>query len=201
MQVNDVELTISALSPAQYPDTQLGEIAFVGRSNVGKSSLINTLLQRNKMARTSSTPGKTQTLNFYLVNQALYFVDVPGFGYAKVSKKARAQFAAMIEEYLQTRQQLGGVVQLVDARHEPTELDISMYDYLRYYEVPVLVAGTKIDKVKKSQWNKSESSHRKGLGMQPGDEWVPFSALNKIGQDTVWQWIAEHATGENHRGL
>lgn len=191
MQVNDVEIIISAVRAEQYPDTDLPEIAFVGRSNVGKSSLINTLLKRNKVARTSSVPGKTQTINFYRLNQDMHFVDVPGFGYAKVSKADRAKFATMIEQYLQTRKQLAGVVQLVDSRHEPTELDQSMYEYLKYYEVPVLVVGTKIDKVKKNQWNKSESQMRKGLHLNAATPWLPFSSQTKIGYDEVWAWIEQ----------
>ncbi len=193
MQVNDVEIIISAVRAEQYPDTNLPEIAFVGRSNVGKSSLINTLLQRNKVARTSAVPGKTQTINFYRVNQDLHFVDVPGYGYAKVSKSDRAKFATMIEQYLQTRQQLAGVVQLVDARHEPTELDQSMFEYLKYYDVPMLVVGTKIDKVKKSQWNKSESQMRKGLHLNAATPWIPFSSQTKVGYEEVWSWIEQQS--------
>ncbi|MCI1283074.1 ribosome biogenesis GTP-binding protein YihA/YsxC [Lacticaseibacillus songhuajiangensis] len=189
MKVTDVSLSISAVREAQYPDTEFPEIAFVGRSNVGKSSLINNLLQRKKMARTSSVPGKTQTLNFYLVNQGLYFVDVPGFGYARVSKKARAEFSAMIEKYLETRQQLRGVIQLVDARHEPSELDISMYQYLQYYKIPTLVVATKIDKVKKNQWNKAESIHKKSMELDQATQWVPFSAIDTTGTQEIWDWI------------
>lgn len=191
MQVNDVEIIISAVRAEQYPETGLPEIAFVGRSNVGKSSLINTLLKRNKVARTSSVPGKTQTINFYRLNQDLHFVDVPGFGYAKVSKADRAKFATMIEQYLQTRKQLAGVVQLVDGRREPTELDESMYQYLKYYEVPTLVVSTKIDKVKKNQWNKAESQARKGLHLNAATPWVPFSSQTKVGYDEVWAWIEQ----------
>lgn len=189
MKVTDVSLTISAVREAQYPDTDFPEIAFVGRSNVGKSSLINNLMQRKKVARTSSVPGKTQTLNFYLLNQSLYFVDVPGFGYAKVSKKAREEFGVMIEQYLETRQQLRGVVQLVDSRHEPSELDISMYQWLQYYKIPTLVVATKIDKVKRNQWNKSESVHRKQLELNPTTPWLPFSAQDNTGSAELWDWI------------
>lgn len=191
MKVTDVSLSISAVRAEQYPDTDYPEIAFVGRSNVGKSSLINTLLQRKKMARTSGVPGKTQTLNFYLLNNSLYFVDVPGFGYARVSKSSRAQFSTMIEQYLQTRPQLRGVVQLVDSRREPSELDVSMYHYLQYYKIPVLIAATKIDKVKRNQWNKSESSHKKAFELDAATQWQPFSAVNKTGSAEVWDWIAQ----------
>ena len=133
MDVHDVKLTISAVAAAQYPEDGHPEIAFLGRSNVGKSSLINKLIQRKAMARTSGVPGKTQTLNFYDLDSRLFFVDVPGYGYAKVSKTARAKFAAMIETYLTTRQPLRGIVLLVDSRHEPTADDISLYQYLNLY--------------------------------------------------------------------
>ena len=192
MKVNDVSLTISAVRESQYPETDLPEIAFVGRSNVGKSSLINNLMQRKKMARTSAVPGKTQTLNFYLLNQSLYFVDVPGFGYAKVSKADREKFAAMIERYLETRQQLRGVIQLVDSRREPSELDVSMYQYLQYYKIPTLVVATKIDKVKKNQWNKSEAIQRKTMHLNEAADWQPFSAQDNTGSTEVWDWIAQH---------
>ena len=151
MDVHDVKLTISAVAAAQYPEDGHPEIAFLGRSNVGKSSLINKLIQRKAMARTSGVPGKTQTLNFYDLDSRLFFVDVPGYGYAKVSKTARAKFAAMIETYLTTRQPLRGVVLLVDSRHEPTADDISMYQYLKYYQLRTLVVATKIDKTPKSK--------------------------------------------------
>ncbi|WDF81621.1 ribosome biogenesis GTP-binding protein YihA/YsxC [Lacticaseibacillus pabuli] len=192
MKVNDVSLTISAVREAQYPETDFPEIAFVGRSNVGKSSLINNIMQRKKIARTSSVPGKTQTLNFYLLNQSLYFVDVPGFGYAKVSKSDREKFSAMIESYLETRQQLRGVIQLVDSRHEPSDLDVSMYQYLHYYDIPTLVVATKIDKVKKNQWNKVESIQRKAMHLNEAADWLPFSAQDSTGSAEVWDWIENH---------
>ena len=127
MQIKNLKMDMSAVSAQQYPTDNLAEIALLGRSNVGKSSLINTLVQRKRFARTSSTPGKTQTLNFYQVNEAFYLVDVPGYGYARVSKQQRAQFGQMIEEYLTTRSVLQGVIILVDGRHEPTADDVSMY--------------------------------------------------------------------------
>ena len=147
MQVHNVELTISAVRADQYPSGDQPEIAFVGRSNVGKSSLTNVLINRRNYAHTSSQPGKTQTLNFYHVEDQLYFVDVPGYGFAKVSKKERERFGRMIEAYLTKRQQLRGVVLLVDARHQPTDDDVTMYNYLKYYQLPTLVVGTKSDKL------------------------------------------------------
>ncbi|GAB6092207.1 ribosome biogenesis GTP-binding protein YihA/YsxC [Furfurilactobacillus curtus] len=193
MEVHEVNLTISAVAPKQYPDGGLPEIALAGRSNVGKSSLINTLINRKAYARTSSQPGKTQTLNFYNVEQQVYFVDVPGYGFAKVSKKAREAFGQMIETYLSTRKPLRGVILLVDARHDPSEDDISMYDWLTYYDIPLLVVATKSDKIAKGKWNQSESRIRKGLGMQASAPFIQFSAETKQGKAVVWQWIEQQA--------
>ncbi|HIW88433.1 MAG TPA: ribosome biogenesis GTP-binding protein YihA/YsxC [Candidatus Ligilactobacillus excrementipullorum] len=189
MQVHNVDLTISAVSPSQYPSQGYPEIAFVGRSNVGKSSLINGLINRKSYARTSSQPGKTQTLNFYDIESQLFFVDVPGYGYAKVSQKERDKWGRMIETYLSSRDQLRGVVSLVDARHAPTKLDVQMIELLHFYHLPVLVVGTKIDKVKKSKRNQSFSVIKKTLQLQADDELVLFSALDKTGKDQVWNWI------------
>ena len=147
MEVHNVELVMSAVAPSQYPTTGFPEIGLAGRSNVGKSSLINVLINRNSYARTSSQPGKTQTLNFYKVEDQLYFVDVPGYGYAKVSKKEREKWGQMIETYLTSRETLRGVVILVDARHAPTKDDVAMYEWMRYYEMPLLVVATKSDKI------------------------------------------------------
>ncbi len=157
MDVHNVEMVMSAVSASQYPTDGKPEIALVGRSNVGKSSLTNTLIQRKNFARTSSQPGKTQTLNFYDVEDKLYFVDVPGYGYAKVSKAQREAFGVMIEEYITSRKQLRGVISLVDARHEPSEDDISMYEWLHYYNIPILVVATKSDKISRGKFNKAES--------------------------------------------
>ena len=194
MNVNDVSLTISAVSAAQYPDDDMPEVAFVGRSNVGKSSLINRLINRKKMARTSSVPGKTQTLNFYNIESKFYFVDVPGYGYAKVSKADRAKFATMIEEYLTTRKPLRGVVLLVDSRHDPSEDDISMYQYLKYYKLDVLVVGTKVDKVSKTRRQSVERKLKNGLDFNPADTLQLFSAETGAGKDEVWAWLDAHTT-------
>lgn len=191
MQVHDVDLTISAVAPEQYPATAYPEIALVGRSNVGKSSLTNVLINRKNYAHTSSQPGKTQTLNFYEVEHQLYFVDVPGYGYAKVSKRQREQFGKMIENYLTTREQLRGAVQLVDGRHEPTNDDQLMYQWLAYYHVPTLVVATKVDKVKPSAHNRIAKTVRSGLGAKKDQPVVLFSALSQLGKDVVWQWIEE----------
>ena len=189
MDVHNVNLTISAVAADQYPKTDYPEVALVGRSNVGKSSLTNVLINRRNFAHTSSQPGKTQTLNFYDVEDRLYFVDVPGYGYAKVSKKERERFGQMIEQYLTQREQLLGVIQLVDARHVPTADDVSMYEWLDFYHIPTLVVGTKCDKVKSNVWNRQESQIRKRLGMAPDAPLILFSATTKHGKDQVWQWI------------
>ena len=180
MQVHNVNLTISAVRPEQYPDAKLPEVALAGRSNVGKSSLINTLINRRNYARTSSQPGKTQTLNFYNIEDLLYFVDVPGYGYAKVSQKEREEWARMIETYFSTRQELKGAISL---------LDCQMIEFLHYYNIPVLVVGTKIDKIPKSKRNKSESQIRRKLQLTKNDRLILFSAVDKIGKDEVWNWI------------
>lgn len=197
MEVHNVELTISAVRPEQYPDKNFPEIALAGRSNVGKSSLINTLINRKNYARTSSQPGKTQTLNFYNVEEQLYFVDVPGYGYAKVSQKEREKWARMIETYFSTRQELRGTINLVDARHEPSELDVQMIEFLHYYNIPVLVVGTKVDKIPKSKRNKVESQIKKKMHLNKNDHLVLFSAVDKTGKQEVWDWIEKMTIKEN----
>ncbi|GEA95491.1 GTPase involved in ribosome 50S subunit assembly [Weissella viridescens] len=193
MEVHNVALTISAVRPEQYPKDGLPEIAFVGRSNVGKSSLTNTLINRKAFARTSSQPGKTQTLNFYRVEDEVYFVDVPGYGYAKVSRKEREKWGVMIETYLSQRQELKGVISLVDARHEPSEEDINMYNWLLYYEIPVLVVATKADKIARGKWNKAESVIKKALDFDPTvSDFQMFSSETKYGKEQVWDWIEAH---------
>ncbi|WP_283620528.1 ribosome biogenesis GTP-binding protein YihA/YsxC [Limosilactobacillus avium] len=198
MEVHNVDLTISAVRPNQYPQTNYPEIALVGRSNVGKSSLTNVLINRRNFAHTSSQPGKTQTLNFYNVEDQLYFVDVPGYGYAKVSKKERERFGQMIEEYLTQREQLRGTILLVDGRHAPTDDDVSMYQWLQYYNIPTLVVATKIDKVKGNAWNRQESLVNKTLGLDKQTPLILFSAVKKHGQTAVWEWI-EKQTGVDEK--
>ena len=194
MEVHSVDLTISAVSSEQYPSGSQPESALVGRSNVGKSSLTNTLINRRNFAHTSSQPGKTQTLNFYHIEDLLYFVDVPGYGYAKVSKKQRAKFGQMIEKYLTQRPQLAGVVLLVDGRHTPTDDDLQMYQWLSYYNLPVLIVATKMDKVKGSQYTKTIQQIKQKFGIVGDVPLVLFSASTKRGKDQVWQWI-EQQTG------
>lgn len=191
MDVHNVELVISAVAPEQYPATNYPEIALVGRSNVGKSSLTNVLINRRNYAHTSSQPGKTQTLNFYEVEQQMYFVDVPGYGYAKVSKKERERFGQMIEEYLTTRKQLRGVIELVDGRHKPSSDDVSMYQWLQYYHIPTLVVATKIDKVKPNARNRAIKDVKNVLELSSPAELQLFSAVSKQGKDEIWQWIEQ----------
>lgn len=192
MKVHNAEIVISAVQPEQYPNSKLPEIALAGRSNVGKSSFINTLINRKGLARTSGKPGKTQTLNFYLIEEALHFVDVPGYGYAKVSKTERAKWGKMIETYITEREQLQAVVSLVDMRHDPTADDIQMYEFLKYYNIPVIVVATKCDKIKKNQWNKHESAIKKKLNFDPSDDFIIFSSETKEGKEKAWEAIEKY---------
>ncbi|MCF6514900.1 YihA family ribosome biogenesis GTP-binding protein [Lactobacillus sp. S2-2] len=189
MQVKNVELVMSAVDPKQYPTTGYPEIGLIGRSNVGKSSLTNVLINRKDYAYTSGQPGKTQTLNFYNVDDLLYFVDVPGYGYAKVSKSEREKWAEMIETYLTKRDKLKGVVSLIDGRHKPSEYDLQMRDWLDYYEIPVLYVATKVDKVSKSQRKNQENMLRTELQLEQDETLIMFSAKTKYGKDEVWKWI------------
>lgn len=188
MIIKDSSYAISAVREDQYPTDNLPEVALSGRSNVGKSSLINTLLNRKNLARTSAQPGKTQTLNFYLVNHAFYLVDVPGYGYAKVSQKKREQFGIMIQDYLETRANLQGLIILVDGRHEPTKNDVAMYNYALYLNIPILVVCTKIDKVKKSQQNQVLAILKQKLDLNHDNvDVVTFSSVQKLHVQEVWQ--------------
>ncbi|OCT14908.1 YihA family ribosome biogenesis GTP-binding protein [Paenibacillus pectinilyticus] len=186
MKVNQAEFVISAVGPSQYPEDALPEIALAGRSNVGKSSLINCLISRKNLARTSSQPGKTQTLNYYKINQDLYFVDLPGYGYAKVSKTKREQWGKFIENYLLNREPLRLVMQLVDLRHPPSKDDQAMYEWLRHMDVPVLVVATKADKIPKSRWAKHMKIVRETLNMDKGVQPLMFSSELGLGKDELW---------------
>ncbi len=192
MIIRSSEYAVSAVKEEQYPKDKLPEIALAGRSNVGKSSLINTLLKRKNLARTSSQPGKTQTLNFYLVNDDFYLVDVPGYGYAKVSQKRRQEFGEMIQDYLETRPNLKGLIILIDSRHEPTKDDISMYEYAQYLNIPILVVCTKMDKIKKSQANKVMAVLRKKLDLNYDHVTVlTFSSVTKFHVTELGNWIED----------
>ena len=193
MIIKNSDYAVSAVREDQYPKDNLPEIALAGRSNVGKSSLINTLLNIKNLARTSSQPGKTQTLNFYIVNEEFYLVDVPGYGYAKVSQKQREAFGEMIQDYLETRPNLKGLIILVDARHEPTKDDIAMYDYAQYLNLPILVVCTKMDKIKKSQINKVLSNLKKHLDLNYENVSVlTFSSVSKLHVKELGDWIEKH---------
>ena len=192
MKVTKSDFIISAVKPEQYPAEGLSEIGLAGRSNVGKSSLINTLINRKNLARTSQRPGKTQTLNFYLINERLYFVDVPGYGFAKVSKKERDAWGKMIETYLTDRDQLKAVIQIVDLRHAPSNDDVVMYDWLKHYEIPVIVVATKSDKIPKGKWQKHLKVVSQTLKIEPTDRLVTFSSHTGQGKEDVWNAIKSY---------
>lgn len=189
MDIKEASLVLSAVSKEHYPESTLPEILLSGRSNVGKSTFINTVLNRKNLAYISSKPGKTQTLNFYLINNAFYFVDVPGYGYAKVSKQARKEFGEMIEEYLQYREQLRLIVLLVDFRHPPSDDDKLMYNYLKAYNLTTLIVATKYDKVKPSMRDKHEKMIRHELGIERDDLFLTFSAITKRNLDQIHELI------------
>lgn len=180
---------VSAVAPNQYPTDGLPEIALVGRSNVGKSSLINKMLNRKALARTSSRPGKTQTLNYFRINDALYFVDFPGYGYAKVSKALKAQWGKMIETYLTKREQLQFVIQLVDIRHPPSKDDIAMYEWCKQIGLPTVVVATKGDKIARGRWQQHSKVIRQALGLRDGDTLLVFSSETGQGREELWAEI------------
>ncbi|GAB6929335.1 ribosome biogenesis GTP-binding protein YihA/YsxC [Paenibacillus sp. JCM 10914] len=192
MKVTKAEFIISAVVPAQYPEDALPEIALAGRSNVGKSSLINRLISRKNLARTSATPGKTQQLNYYKVNDELYLVDFPGYGYAKVSKTQRAAFGEMIEKYLLSRDELKLVLLVIDLRHPPSKDDISMYEWLQYYNRPVCVVATKADKIPKTRRHKHVKIVKDTLNFQPHHSFVMFSSELGLGKDELWAIMQSH---------
>ncbi|MBN9653861.1 YihA family ribosome biogenesis GTP-binding protein [Halobacillus litoralis] len=192
MKVNTADIVISAASKKQYPKAPIPEIALAGRSNVGKSSFINRMIQRKNLARTSSKPGKTQTLNFYIINDKFHFVDVPGYGYAKVSKKERAKWGEMMEEYFAEREQLKATALIIDIRHKPTEDDQLMYNYLKHFEHPVMVIATKLDKIKKGQRQKQLKMIYDVLEMEEEDALIPFSSETGEGKDVAWKTMLSH---------
>ena len=189
---NNIDLIISAVQEAQYPDTGLSEVALSGRSNVGKSSFINSMIGRKNMARTSQQPGKTQTLNFFNIDDQLIFVDVPGYGYAKVSKSQREKFGKMIEEYLTKRESLKLVIQLVDLRHNPTEDDVLMYNYLKHFDIPTLVICTKEDKIAKGKIQKHIKNIKEKLDLDPDDTIISYSSIENTKQQQIWDLIANY---------
>ncbi|WP_193743671.1 ribosome biogenesis GTP-binding protein YihA/YsxC [Streptococcus orisasini] len=191
LNTHNASILLSAANKSHYPQDELPEIALSGRSNVGKSSFINTLLGRKNLARTSSKPGKTQLLNFYNIDDKLRFVDVPGYGYAKVSKAERAKWGKMIEDYLTSRDNLRAVVSLVDFRHDPSADDVQMYEFLKYYDIPVILVATKADKVPRGKWNKHEAAIKKKLNFDKFDQFIIFSSVDRTGLDASWDAILD----------
>lgn len=185
MRITQSELEQVAVRPNQYPPEDLKEIAFAGRSNVGKSSLLNLLTGRRKLARVSGSPGKTRTINFYRVNGSFRIVDLPGYGYAKVSKSVSESWGKMMEQYLQTRPNLLCVVQLVDIRHAPSAQDCMMHDYLKHFGLDGIVVATKADKISRNQLQKQIRMIRETLGLDPQDEVIPVSALKRTGAEAL----------------
>jgi len=194
--INFADIEISAVSEAQYPTLGLPEVALAGRSNVGKSSLINSLVNRKKLARTSGNPGKTRTLNFFNIEQEVMFVDVPGYGYAKVSKREQEKWGTMMEEYFSLREELKLVILIVDLRHKPTIQDRQMYDFLKHYDLPVLVAATKADKIKRSQEKKLMNQVIDTLEMFEEDMLVKYSSQTREGKDEVWKYILDYTRND-----
>ena len=188
MQMNYVDLACMAVRTSQYPDDNLPEFLLVGRSNVGKSSFINTIIDRKNYAHTSSKPGKTQTLNFYMINKKFYLVDVPGYGYAAVSQDRQKKFGVMIEDYLKNRPNLSQVFMLVDYRHKPTEDDVLMYEFLKFYNLKIQVIATKFDKVKKSAREKQNKLIKDTLKLE-SEDFITFSTVSKKGKDEVLEVI------------
>lgn len=191
MKIETVELKSMAVRTSQYPEDSKPEFLLVGRSNVGKSSFINSLISRKNFARTSSTPGKTQTLNFYLVNDAFYLVDVPGYGYASVNKDTQKKFGLMIEEYLISRKDLKRVFLLVDYRHKPTEDDLLMYNFMKYYDLNVTIVATKYDKVNQKERVKCDKALREAFPLRETDNIVLFSSVTKKGKEEIYSIIED----------
>lgn len=186
MEVKQTSLAAVGVKFAQYPEDGKPEIAFAGKSNVGKSTLINAMLGRKALARTSQNPGKTRTINFYEVNQSMYVVDLPGYGYAKAPKTEIEKWGGMIEAYLEKRETLCGIILLIDIRHKPGKNDVMMYDWLKHYGYDIVIAATKADKLNRSQVPKQLSIIRKTLQLRPEDKLIPFSGITKAGVLELW---------------
>ena len=191
IKINNVELSISAVRQSQYPNDNKKEFLLVGRSNVGKSSFINSIIERRNLARVSSKPGKTQTLNFYNINNDFYLVDVPGYGYASVSRETQEKFGKMIEEYIENRENLKRVFMLVDFRIKPTQDDLLMYNFLKYYNLPVTIVTTKVDKVSRNDRDKQVKLIKETLDVKEGDRLVLFSIKTKLGKADIHKEIEE----------
>lgn len=192
MKVTKAEIVISAVKPEQYPKERLPHFVLAGRSNVGKSSFINKMINRKSLARTSSKPGKTQTLNFYLINDGIYFVDVPGYGFAKAPKTEREAWGKMIETYMTTSTNLRAVLLIVDLRHPPSNDDVRMYEFVKHYEKPVIVVATKSDKIPKGKWQKHINIVKKTLNMDETDQLLLFSSETGEGKDKAWGILKQY---------
>lgn len=191
MVIKSVELEIVCGVTSKLPDTDKPEIAFAGKSNVGKSSLINGLMNRKSLARTSSQPGKTQTLNYYNINNCMYLVDLPGYGYAKANVKEKEKWGKMIENYLHSSRQLQAVFLLIDIRHEPSANDKQMYEWIVYQGYEPIIIATKLDKIKRSQVAKHVKMIKNGLNVKPETAVLPYSALTKQGKEEIWNLVDE----------
>lgn len=192
MHVSNVTLETVCGITSTLPENDKLEIAFAGKSNVGKSSLINALMNRKSFARTSAQPGKTQTINFYNIDEKLYFVDLPGYGYAKVSMEIRAKWGKLIEKYLINSKKLRIIFLLVDIRHEPSQNDVDMYNWILNYGFNPIIIATKLDKIKRSQIQKNTNIIRKKLNVVENTPIIPFSALTKQGRDEIWEFIEDY---------
>ena len=189
MVIKNVSLETVCGITSKIPDNLYNEVAFAGKTNVGKSSLINALMNRKSLARTSAQPGKTQTINFYNINDAMYLVDLPGYGYAKVSESEKEKWGKMIEKYLKTSKKLKAVFLLIDIRHDPSANDRMMYEWMDYQGYAPIIIATKLDKIKRSQVQKNIKAIREGLKVKPGTIIIPFSAETKQGRDEIWELI------------
>ena len=188
MKINSAIFVKSAFQPRDYPPNTLPEVAFAGKSNVGKSSLINTLVNRKKLAHTSSTPGRTQSINFFLINDKISFVDLPGYGFARVPLQIKKQWKPMVESYLKSRKNLHLVVVILDSRREPSPDDLNLIEWLRFYNIPIVVVLTKIDKISRNQRTKQKDLVKKTLKIED-NQLVMFSALTGEGKDKLWKKI------------
>lgn len=196
MKIKNVELSIVCGITSKLPETDRVEVAFAGKSNVGKSSLINALMNRKALARTSATPGKTQTINFYNVNDVMYLVDLPGYGYAKVSEAEKVKWGQLIERYLHTSKQLKAVFLLIDIRHDPSANDKMMYDWIIEQGYNPIIIATKLDKLKRSQVQKHVKMIKEGLQLVPGTTIIPFSAETKQGREEIWELMESFLENE-----
>ncbi len=197
MVIKQAELDIVCGVTSRLPDTGMPEVAFAGKSNVGKSSLINGLMNRKSLARTSGQPGKTQTINFYKINREMYLVDLPGYGYARVSQSEKEKWGKMIERYLHTSRNLKAVFLLIDIRHAPSANDCQMYEWILQNGFEPIIIATKLDKLKRSQVQKNLKILREGLGLKPGTPVIPFSAETKQGREEIWELIGSFITPDS----